>query len=168
MAAKKTRSRMLASVIVLVLVVGALALGGLTLRTASGFQPGTPAGATSGTVVSCQKYGPLSEYGVGTWYDCRAEVVEDGRPKTALVTAPYLTPADVGRQLQFDRFERTSDYASYVDYTPQGASHNNWLNYWVAVPLMIIGGLIALLAFGALVGELRGSARKKGTARRRR
>lgn len=167
MAGKTTKNRTLVSVFVLVLVVAGLVLGGLTLRTVSGYQPGTLLGTTSGTVVACEKYGPISEFGVGTWYECRAEVVEDGQPKAALVAAPYLTAGDVGRQIRFDRFERKSDYAGYIDVTPQGASHRNWLNYWVAVPLMIIGGLVALLAFGALVSEVRGSARKKAARRRR-
>jgi hypothetical protein len=150
-----TVRKVVVEVVVYAAVVAALVLGGMTLNTISGFQPGTFRGTTSGTVSSCTSSGVVSGNGIGSWSRCRVRVTENGRTKEVVVEPPYLTGTATGSQIQLDRFERKSEYATYDDYAPAGANHRNWLNYVVAVPLMVIGWVMALVALWVVGGDVR-------------
>lgn len=51
-------------------------------------------------VRSCQRVGPVSWYGYGYWWQCRATIhVADGRVVEATLTRSIASPADIGRTL---------------------------------------------------------------------
>jgi len=62
-------------------------------------------------VLSCDRTGPVSQYGFGYWWTCRVEVsLSEGRLATTTVGRSIVSPSDVGRQVPFTEHCEGNDH----------------------------------------------------------
>ncbi|KAA9158598.1 hypothetical protein FPZ12_022440 [Amycolatopsis acidicola] len=90
------------------------------------------------TVASCDEYGPVSQYGVGTAYRCTADVEwADGKTEQLVFPAGHLTPGEL-------------DVPVYADGGDVGRNDVAWPSV-IRLPAVLVTGLLALVAaVGAL------------------
>lgn len=97
-------------------------------------------------VQGCQRFGPVSRYGFGYWWQCQVDVsLDDGRIQYARVGRSIVTPADEGRPV---RVVEDCDDPGYKDcaYSRPG-------NAAVALAIRAIVLVTRIITFFALFGS---------------
>ncbi|RZS37582.1 hypothetical protein EV193_105140 [Herbihabitans rhizosphaerae] len=132
-------------------LAGGVFLGASTVRTASGYQPGDPAGTVPAKVLGCAESDPISWYGFGRWAECEVEIIWKDRPTTIVLEAPGLHVEDEGRTVELERFAQHDSESGRTgyDYSPVGTMHSDWLYFGVAIPLTVLAALLGLLVCAA-------------------
>ncbi|GAA2673987.1 hypothetical protein GCM10010428_34130 [Actinosynnema pretiosum subsp. pretiosum] len=124
-------------------------------------RPSTPVLA----VTSCEEHGPISFWGFGTWWECRALLTDvDGKVLREVSASGYLTPDDIGEQVPVN-INRNGQMQPY-----DGSGTGIWLFLSAIgiIPALFVWALLAAPALAANSKKLAASVDRYNEEKARR
>lgn len=133
-----------------------------------GVSPEVPAVARA---TACHREGPVSSDGLGYWWRCAATVRVEDRVMHVTVSHSVLTPADIGRPVEFREACRGARHT--------GCAYGRPVTGWWQLPveLMRVGWIVTVVGFAPMallylfigvLGDVRASRALRSLRRRRR